>query len=238
MTKTDNNYQKYYIVNGQHIGDYENMYQNCTDPWHIEELGLRLDMKAALLLLEELTFTPEAALDAGAGTGLFTEQVAHNLWHKNPSCHLTVADISPTALSLAANRLSGQTSLNRPNQAQVPQPGSRIDYVAFDLRWLNSTVSPWMENSFDFIVLAQVLWGLLENLSNSLSGLTRIIRPNGYLLISQHFHAPEIQTYGTDIVGSPEDYSKFLSQAGFRLLNTLETNRGTNHHWASLWQWN
>ncbi|MDR2612608.1 MAG: hypothetical protein LBG06_07250, partial [Deltaproteobacteria bacterium] len=86
-TKTENegreaapgkSYRDYFISGGRHVGDYEGMYRDCEDPWRIEELGLRLDMKAALLLLE--AFPPAGrgpggalrALDAGAGAGLFS----------------------------------------------------------------------------------------------------------------------------------------------------------------------
>ena len=46
-----NDYRKYVILDGRHVGDYEGAWRHCPDPWRIEELGVRLDMSAALLLL-------------------------------------------------------------------------------------------------------------------------------------------------------------------------------------------
>ncbi|MDR1608002.1 MAG: nodulation S family protein [Deltaproteobacteria bacterium] len=240
-----NDYEKYFIVNDTHIGEYEAMYRNCRDPWRVEELGYRLDMKAALLLLDYCQGSIANVLDAGAGNGLFTEKVIKKLWVENPECLLTVSDISTTALTIAAKRLSGPSSSGRPTQKvdfktepTPPPKGSRIDYVSFDLRWANSELCPWPENNFDLIILSQVVWGLLENLSQCLEGLGRLTRPGGYLLVSQHFFQPNQQKYGLGLVEGPEDLSLFIRQARYRLVESLEVNRQTNYHWASLWQWN
>ncbi|MDR1395703.1 MAG: class I SAM-dependent methyltransferase [Deltaproteobacteria bacterium] len=236
-----NDYEKYFIVNGVHIGEYEAMYRNCRDPWRIEEMGVRLDMKAALLLLDSLDGPLSRVLDAGAGNGLFTEQVCRRLWAENSQCAVTVSDISTTALTLAASRLSGPGSRLRtdPHKEPVPPPrGTRLDYVAFDLRWTNSDLCPWPADHFDLIILSQVLWGLLENLGQCLEGLARMTRRNGYILVSQHFPQPGDQEYGLGLVEGPEDMSLFLRQSGYRLIHSLETDRTANFHWASLWQWN
>jgi SAM-dependent methyltransferase len=236
-----NDYEKYFIVNGVHIGEYEAMYRNCRDPWNIETMGVRLDMLSALLLLNYCQGPMIRALDAGAGNGLFTEQVVKHLWEKNHNCAVTVSDISTTALTIAAERLSGPFSHIRPDPKLDPVPparGTRLDYVAFDLRWANSELCPWPDDHFDLIVLSQVVWGLLENLGQSLSGLAKLTRPGGYLLITQHFFQPGQQQYGLGLVENPDDLSLFVLQAGYRLIHSLETDRESNYHWASLWQWN
>ncbi|MDR1084231.1 MAG: class I SAM-dependent methyltransferase [Deltaproteobacteria bacterium] len=243
MTKShlSNDYEKYFIVNGVHIGEYEAMYRNCRDPWRIEETGVRLDMKAAVILLDYCQGPLNKALDAGAGNGLFTEQIVRHLWEKNHKCAVTVSDISTTALTLAANRLSGPGSHGRPDPIGEPVPpsrGTRLDYVAFDLRWANSDLCPWPPDNFDLIILSQVVWGLLENLGQCLEGLARLTRPGGYLLISQHFFKPGQQEYGLGLVENPDDLSLFVRQAGYQLIHSLETDRDFNHHWAGLWQWN
>lgn len=246
QSKLSNDYEKYFIVNDAHVGEYEAMYRNCRDPWRIEELGFRLDMKAALLLLDYCHGPIKRVLDAGAGNGLFTERLVARLWRDYPQSFVTVSDISTTALTLAAERLSGPSSRPRPESSsgeRRPEPapppsGSRLDYVAFDLRWANSDLCPWPANHFDLIVLAQVIWGLLENLSQCLEGLARLTRPGGYLLLTQHFLQPGTQKYGLGLVETPDDLSLFTRQAGYNLLESVEINRKSNYHWASLWQWN
>ena len=206
-------YHDYFLADGRHVGRYEEMYRDCADPWHIEELGFRLDMRAALLLLEGRLGRVERFLDIGAGLGLFTGLLAETVWRVNPRARGLVTDIAPTAVARAARRLADP----------------RLEFQTADAR------DPlWPGQSFDLVVLAQALWGLLENLDAALSGLARLLSPGGLLLVSQHFPGPGRQSYGADIVASPEDLTGRLAAAGLDIMDTLETNRAVNHHWAAL----
>ncbi|MDR1487432.1 MAG: class I SAM-dependent methyltransferase [Deltaproteobacteria bacterium] len=221
-------YHQYYIIGDRHVGDYEGMYQNCADPWRIEELGFRLDMKAALVLLQEY---PKAAkaLDAGAGAGYFTQKVIELLLESNTSLHFTVSDISPKALELAEERLSNRFA----SHSDVA-----IDFVPFDLRNIDGEICPFADDTFDLIIVAQTLWGLIENIHGLFPGLARKLKCGGRLLMSQHFLPPKEQKYAADIVSRPQDLLKLADQSGFKLLHTMETDRSVNHHLAALWSWN
>ncbi|MDR1546301.1 MAG: class I SAM-dependent methyltransferase [Deltaproteobacteria bacterium] len=219
-----NDYQKYFLDGDKHVGDYETMYRNCADPWHIEELGLRLDMKAALLLWEHSPVKLDRALDAGAGAGLFTLELLKVLKKTSPEVRLTVSDVAPSALALAKARL------------ETAGEGARVDYVPYDLRRLDESDGPFEAGAYDLIVVAQVLWGLLENIRAVWAGLGRLARRGGRLLVAQHF--PDPQNYGADVVGGPDDLARLIAEAGWRPLAALETDRRTNHHWTAMWSWN
>jgi SAM-dependent methyltransferase len=207
----------YFISQGRHVGRYEEMYQKCADPWRIEELGARLDMRAALLLLAGREKSVNRFLDVGAGLGLFTGLLAETLWRVNPGARGLATDIAPAAVARARRRLTDP----------------RLDFQAADAR--NLALTPlWPPESFDLVVLAQVLWGLLENLDATLAALAALLPAGGFLLVSQHFPGPERQTYGADIVSTPEGLTRRLAAAGLTVLETLETNRAVNHHWAAL----
>ena len=208
-------YHDYFLVGGRHVGRYEEMYRDCADPWRIEELGPRLDMRAALLLLEGRLDRVRRFLDIGAGLGLFTGLLAETVWRVNPEARGLVTDIAPTAVALAGRRLADP----------------RLDFQAFDAR---SPEPLRPDRSFDLVVVAQVLWGLLENLDGALAGLARLLAPDGLMLVSQHFPGPGRQGYGADLVAGPEDLAARLAGAGLDILDTLETNRAVNHHWAAL----
>ncbi len=211
-------YHRYFIQDGRHVGRYEEMYQNCPDPWRIEELGPRLDMRAALLLLAGREGRIDRFLDVGAGLGLFTGLLTRALWRENPAATGVITDISAEAVRRAAERLADP----------------RLAFQPLDARDLPSApVFP--PKSFDLVVLAQVLWGLLENLPDTLTALADLLPPGGLMLISQHFPGAG-QTYGAGVVASPEDLAGHLGRAGLDLLDTLETNRAGNHHWAALWE--
>ncbi|MDR0882979.1 MAG: class I SAM-dependent methyltransferase [Candidatus Adiutrix sp.] len=210
-------YHDYFIRDGRHVGRYEEMYQNCPDPWRIEELGLRLDMRAALLLLAGREGLVSRFLDAGAGLGLFSGLVAAQLWQTNPAARGVITDISPTAVARAAVRLADP----------------RLDFLTLDVRSLAANTA-FPPGHFDLVVLAQALWGLLDNLDETLAALAALLPAGGLMLVSQHFPGPGRQGYGVEVVASPEDLSTRLGAAGLTLLDTLETNRSTNHHWAAL----
>lgn len=213
MEKMEPDYHDYFLVDGRHIGRYEDMYRDCADPWRIMELGPRLDMRAALLLLEGRLGRVRRFLDVGAGLGLFTGLLAETVWRVNPEARGLVTDIAPTAVARAGRRLADP----------------RLEFQAADAR---SPDPPWTDQSFDLVVLAQVLWGLLENLDGALAGLARLLPPGGLMLVSQHF--PGRQSYGADLVAAPEDLAARLAAAGLDIMDTLETNRAVNHHWAAL----
>ena len=209
-------YHQYFIKDGCHVGDYEGMYQNCSDPWQIESLGLRLDMKAALLLLEGRESLVQEVLDIGSGLGFFAKQFSEKILTVNPAARFTLTDISPTAVAHLTERFSD------PN----------FTFQTFDLRG----EPVWPAGKFDLLIMSQVLWGLLEDLPAALAHLAFLSRSQGFLLISQHFPGSKQQGYGAEIVAAPEELAEKLQIAGFNLLQSLETNRQTNHHWAALWQ--
>jgi SAM-dependent methyltransferase len=209
-------YHEYFIQNGQHIGRYEEMYANCPDPWRIEELGPRLDMEAALLLLRGHEKKVRRFLDIGAGLGLFSGLLCERIFGGNPDACGLITDISSTAIAGAEKRLKDP----------------RLTFQSLDIRSLAARpVFP--PASFDLLVMAQVLWGVLENLAETLGQLATLLPRGGLFLISQHFPG-QSQGYGADIVKNPDDLAVFLRRTGFTVQNTLETNRANNHHWAAL----
>jgi SAM-dependent methyltransferase len=251
-------YRDYFIKDGRHIGDYEAMYQNCPDPWGIEAMGLRLDMRAALLLLDMWGGPSDKVLDLGCGAGLFSLQIIKKLFAKNPSTWYVLSDISPTALKLAKKKLFADSMplFNEAEDSRNPMEylrrrvekakkkgawepavlltGPVVDFLPLDLRAISED-NPFLSIGFNLIVLSQVLWGILEALESVLGELRRTMAPDGALLISQHFPG-EAQEYGRDTVKSPEDLRGYLQRAGFAEIHSLETDRAANHHYGGLWR--
>lgn len=213
MTLPKNNYHDYFIKDGRHIGDYEGMYENCPDPWNIETLGPRLDMLAALLLLDGLP-PVKRVVDIGAGAGLFSGLVIDKVRTFSPLASFTLTDIAASAVGRLKTRFLGLNGL---------------EYQTLDLR---GPAGPWPQ--FDLAVMAQVLWGLLEDLPGALANLNKLLGNSGYVLISQHFPGQDKQGYGADVINSPDGLAAAMATAGFEIISTLETNRRTNHHWAAL----
>ncbi|MDR2300985.1 MAG: class I SAM-dependent methyltransferase [Deltaproteobacteria bacterium] len=229
----ENDYHKYFIVDGKHVGDYESMYRFCPDPWRIEELGLRLDMKAALLLVDSLPLAPLRVLDAGAGAGLLSLELIRLLGKTRPGSDVILSDISETALGLAKKRIEKALGPKPLGNGGPEDLGVKVTAAPFDLRQIGKANCPWPDGTFDLVFLAQTLWGLVENLEGLFPGLRFKLKTPGHLIISQHFPGPDHQSYAAFV--DPALVSKLAKDAGFKLLHTLETDRMVNHHWAALW---
>lgn len=139
------------------------------------------------------------------------------LWRVNPAAQGLITDISATAVARAANRLADP----------------RLEFMVLDARSL-AYAPDFSLQTFDLIVMAQILWGLLEDLDRTLTALAGLLAPGGLMLISQHFPGSDRQGYGRELVSGPEDLSRHLTGAGLAVLETLESNRAANHHWAAL----
>jgi SAM-dependent methyltransferase len=200
-------YHDYFIKDGVHIGQYEEMYQNVDDPWHIDALGRRLDMEAALTLIRYQHRRFDRVLDLGCGAGFFS-----NLLRETVGGRIWASDVSATAVRKARRRYPG------------------IDFFVLDLRQAQDL--EFDDHSFDLIVMAQTLWCVIDRLENVLALFSRYLAPDGVLLISQHFLQPGTQSYGAEIVATPPDLIWRLERAGFEVRDMLETNRLTNHHVA------
>ena len=208
---SEKDYHRYFIQDGRFIGRFEEMYQNVDDPWHIDELGRRLDMEAALLLLKRIETPMARTLDLGCGTGFFTHLLAEAVTGGIEAC-----DVSATAVSKARQRY----------------PDPRLHFFDFDISHIEEL--PYPENHFDLIVLAQTIWCVLPELTAILKRFDRLLTENGRLLVSQHFPPPWRQSYGREILNSAPGLIRMVQDSGFKILDTLETNRQTNHHLALL----
>ena len=117
----------YFIKDGELIGEFEQMYENIEDPWPIDSLGRRLDMSAALSLLQQFDPRFGRVLDVGCGTGLFTgllsDLVGGKVW---------ASDISETAVTKARARHAeyGNAILETPQQFLRILEDTGFDVVA------------------------------------------------------------------------------------------------------------
>ncbi|MFB6197791.1 MAG: class I SAM-dependent methyltransferase [Halobacteriaceae archaeon] len=174
MTNTDY-YHDYVIREGELIGRFEEMYQQCEDPWHQDE-GDRLKEQIALLTLLDADKKIESMLDIGCGKGRFTRLLVDSLKPKT----VTGMDVSPTALDTAAER--------NPEQ----------EFLAVDVPPI-----PVEDDSFDLVVAAEVFWYVLTSLKTLLQEIDRVLEPGGLVLVLLYF--PDDQQYGNEIVDSTDD---------------------------------
>jgi SAM-dependent methyltransferase len=89
-------YHEYVFKDGKFIGAFEEMYQNCEDPWLQDELSPYAN---DLVLWELAKRKYQTILDLGCGLGKFT----HQIWEATKA-NVVGIDVSPTAIQKAKAR--------------------------------------------------------------------------------------------------------------------------------------
>jgi ubiquinone/menaquinone biosynthesis C-methylase UbiE len=177
------------------------MNDHYTEPSRLTRLFYRLvydPLRARHLrgIVDSLRLSgSESVLDFGSGAGSEAVYIARALGRGG---HLTCADVSPTWLAEARNRLGGARN---------------VDFVLGDVR---EVALP--EATFDVVVANYVLHDVDRSaLPATLSALTRSIRPGGRFvavepLRSRHVHA----------LLSADELAGLMSDAGLQIVSSEE----------------
>ena len=176
-----------------------------------------LHMATARKILPDLESMPERlengarVLEIGCGTGRFLMQLA-KAW---PNAHCTGADIDPTGIEIARNKI-GMAGME-----------SRIEVIESD-------VADLPEASFDAVVMIEVLHEIAPQIrQHVINGCAHVLKPGGWLLIVDETYPstieearrPEFQfplqtgfeemTWG-NVIPTREEQEQLLSVAGFK----------------------
>lgn len=170
-------YHDYVIKDGEFVGAFERMYQNCEDPWYQEEM-VPLAEDIGVRMLERDTETQETILDLGCGKGRFSERLANRFGTK-----IVGMDVSKTAATIAHSRSPNVSAI----AASVPP-------------------IPLANGSVPLIVASELLWYVLEDIEVLLDEISRVLRAGGHLLVIQQFYDRDEQTYGNEVMEEPEDF--------------------------------
>ncbi len=93
---TSKDYRDYVIKDGKFIGAFEEMYQNCSDPWNQDSIPSVAE-DIALLLVNKNEY--KGVLDLGCGKGRFTSRLKIAT-----RASVTALDVSRTAVQIAKQR--------------------------------------------------------------------------------------------------------------------------------------
>lgn len=124
-----------------------------------DEIDIALRLRAKKILKELAPREGEKVLDAGCGWGYYL-RFLNRLWGEK--VEITGLDIEPTSII----------------RAKTEMRGTKTQVVGGDV-----TKMPFKANSFDKVILSEVLEHLLDE-RRALKEIYRVLKPNGYLLIS------------------------------------------------------
>lgn len=174
--KKNLDYHDYVIKNGKFIGKFEEMYQNCEDPW--QQLKI-LPYANDLVLWKISKGKFKNVLDVGCGLGRFTYLI-----YKNINCKVTGIDISQTAIL----------------QARKSYPD--IDFKVFDVMQdkLETNLYDLVVASELFWYVLEKLDFVISNLINALQVDGQLIIIQKFYLIDEQKYGKEIISSPFDLI--------------------------------------
>ncbi|HBH05594.1 MAG TPA: nodulation protein S NodS [Flavobacteriales bacterium] len=94
MSKARKNYHDYVIKDGEFIGEFEEMYKDCEDPWMQSEQPNKYSRMAGILHLKN--FNIKSVLECGCGLGYYADWI-----HKDTGIIPKSVDVSVAAIEKA-----------------------------------------------------------------------------------------------------------------------------------------
>lgn len=177
--------QKNFIFNEKNgklefIGDFESFYQNNDDPWGQSGKSsslMKYYASSRKKLLQQISSLPnnKDICELGCGLGYVTSFLNENL----PGCIVDGIDISHTAIKKANNL---------------------FPYLNFTVGNICSNDLTIIDKQYDVVILNQILWYILKDLCIVFDNINKLLKQNGYLIISTLFL--KNQRYGNEIIGS------------------------------------
>lgn len=181
-----NNYQDYVIKDGKFIGAFEEMYQNCENPWNqigeVKHSWSRYDTVVSIS-----KFGIKKVIEVGCGLGEFTDFL-------NKHCleleKIVGIDTSKTAIEKAKKRYSN------------------LKFEVNDITKLNIWGNEKEFIDVDGIIFSEILWFILEDLEDIFEQL-REKYAGKYLIINQTFYKNG-QKYGREFFTNQEEMIKYI----------------------------
>jgi SAM-dependent methyltransferase len=185
------NYGDYFIKDGKHIGDYEGVYRNFTDPWNHKSNNHQFltDRLIALNWMKRLRadFGSTRVVEFGCGLGHLTKPI------KDESFSVVGVDIAQTAIE----------------RARTYNPDCLFIKGSVSDQSIYQTFQP------DIIYFAHVTWSILEEIEEVIAilkkySISRSSKPV-FLIHLLSTYLPGVQKYGADKFTNNKEILNYFS---------------------------
>ncbi len=186
--KCSTDYHDYVFRDGKLVGEFDRMYIHSSEvPWHQDRNALAVFSDIDIAILRQFTY--DSICDIGCGLGFFTVRLYRELTFEKER-GITGIDISETAVN--------EASRNFPE----------IQFVTGNLLKEN----PLPGKLFGLIVIKEVIWYVCQDISLFLDNVSKMIKKDGYIYISQAFPDLKKPFVGNEILPSPKALEAILSE--------------------------
>lgn len=184
-------YHDYVIKDGKLIGKFEEMYQDCSDPWH---QGAKQDRKEITIMFKMLKGRKfSKILELGCGHG----HIANKLLVFG---HVLGLDISPTSIKKARNMY----------------PNVEFDVcdmiIGIDDRNNRKQITTDIKEKFDLIVLSGTLWYVVEHIDKVFLDIKEHLNFNGEFFITLSYPSLNENFYSKNILYNGERLIEYVTK--------------------------
>tara|TARA_R100001244_G_C5157564_1_gene130574 strand:+ start:773 stop:1420 length:648 start_codon:yes stop_codon:yes gene_type:complete len=170
------------------VGDFESLYKNEDDPWNQSgkegDISYYYTHSRRRLISQLKEINPDSLLEVGCGLGYTTDIIQESL----SGCNVIGMDISRMAITKAVKLFP------------------YLYFVSGDI----SDTNFHSDIKYDVVILNQLLWYILESLSETIENCFSTLKPNGRIVVSQAFlQVP--QKYGKDICDGFDGLINYLN---------------------------
>lgn len=185
------------------VGDFESLYKTEEDPWGQRGDDPRLqgyyqfsrsNLIATIKQISTLQNKSMKILEIGSGLGYVTNMLQEAL---KSQANVSGLDISPTATAKSQKNFPQLTFFNG-------------DIGSAELKL----------NQFDVVIMAEVLWYVLEKLPQTFKNLLKLLSPQGYLVFSNGF--PPEQRYGKEIIHGFDGLVRYVEDNYFQSFKLIK----------------
>ena len=178
---TLNDYHDYVINDGKFIGKFDQMYQECEDPWlQTKEAGTSYSRWDTIRTIRNHGL--KNILECGCGLGYFTKVLTDEC----PESRITGMDISENAVKRASEMFP------------------KISFCTGNANELGKKIKL---DDFDGIIFAEIMWYILDDAKKIIANLKENYK--GILIINQVFYHNG-QEYGKEAYTNEAEMAAYL----------------------------
>lgn len=172
-------YHNYVIRDGNLVGNFEEMYKNCDDPWHQSESNFNeLSYSRNIAILAMKRFGIKSVVDFGCGLGYYTKMI------NNSGIDVLGVDISDEAISKARNLFPNLKFQVGKIQDMQGERGKKYF-------------------NYDAILLSEIVWYILPDFDSIIETLAKL---NGKYLINNLVFYKGSQQYGLEYFTNLDEF--------------------------------
>ena len=188
----DKDYHKYVFDKGKFIGNFEEMYKKCNDPWRCEKsYGADISYHLIAGYISHYKrmhkMKNPKIFEIGSGKGFFCDFISN-------IGEVSGLEVAPSAAKEACKKFTN------------------INFIVGDIKNTDIFDTGHIKKGyFDFVVMFKgLIWYTIDAIDVVLRNISLLLKKNGIAIIEANYYKEKY--YGSNIIGSKEDFLNLLNR--------------------------